>query len=298
MDTIQFLKKLENDVRAVSDDMELVERVKRLEDVMRVYDGPDKVVTSAELLKIISERPEEVKYMTKFSKLDKILGGFREQQVVVIAAPTKNGKTTFAMELTKDFSEQNVLWFPFEESAEELIRKFIERKQEVPHFVTPMTIKHRTLTWIEERLIESVVKHNTKIVFIDHLHFIVPFTGDRTDQEIGRVMRELKRIAKQLNVVIFLIAHLKKTNMTLQPSLDDLRDSSFIAQEADTVLMLWRNTKRQDGKIVVSNEVCVSVQANRRTGTTGNVDMVFVDNGLLEKTNAYDEAEKEYEDEY
>jgi replicative DNA helicase len=76
---------------------------------------------------------------------------------------------------------------------------------------------------------------------------------------------------------------LKKTEMVSQPTLEDLRDSSFIAQEADTVMMLWRQTEKINGEVVISNNVNLSVQANRRTGKTGNVRMVFIDGHFVEQ---------------
>lgn len=294
MDLSNFLRDLEKEITQIDKDIEKTDKVRRLEEVLRIYEGPDRVVTSEELVEMIKSRPEEKKYHTRLHGLNKILDGFREQQLVVIAAQTKNGKTTFAVELTKDLQEFNPLWFPFEESAEELLRKFIERGHQPPHFVTPVVLRNRTLQWIEERIIESVVKYDSKIVFIDHLHFIVPFSSDRIDQEIGRVMRELKRIAKQLHIVVFLIAHLKKTKMDMQPSLEDLRDSSFVAQEADTVILLWRETKRDHGEIITTNNVNVSVQANRRTGRTGNIKLVYTDGGMVETD--WSRTNEEYDD--
>ena len=283
MEINTFLHDLEKELYQVERDIETIDKVKRLESVLKTYEGPDKVVTSEELAELIKQRPEETKYHSRFKGLNDILDGFREGQLIVIAAPTKMGKTTFAIELTKDLQQYNPLWFPFEETAEELIRKFLERDMKPPHFVTPVILKQRGLNWIEERIVESVVKYDSKIVFIDHLHFIVSFSSDRVDQEIGKTMRELKRMAKQLRVVIVLIAHLKKTRTDEHPSLEDLRDSSFVAQEADTVILLWRETKKRNGEWVISNNVNVSVQANRRTGRTGNIKMVYTPHGGMEE---------------
>jgi replicative DNA helicase len=96
-------------------------------------------------------------------------------------------------------------------------------------------------------------------------------------------MRALKTMAKKWNIVIFLIAHLKKTRLDTAPDLEDLRDSSFIAQESDTVIILWREATRGRGEVVITDNVTVSVQANRRTGKTGNVKMVFKDGHFYEQ---------------
>jgi replicative DNA helicase len=114
-----------------------------------------------------------------------------------------------------------------------------------------------------------------KVEFIDHLHFIVPFSAERQDLRIGETMRALKQLAEKWNMLIILIADLKKTRVDRAPDLEDLRDSSFIAQESDTVILLWRESIRTDREVVITDNVTVSVQANRRTGKTGNVKMVF-----------------------
>lgn len=81
-----------------------------------------------------------------------------------------------------------------------------------------------------------------------------------TSLQIGQVIRTLKRIAISLNQVIFLMAH---TNNRVTPdgemSYFQIRDSSFISQESDSVLMIRRSLKN---KI----ESFVSVEFHRRTG--------------------------------
>lgn len=248
---------------------------KKLEKVYESYIGEDKVVSSLDIAEAMKKKPPVPTIKTGLSKLDEIIGGFTPKQLIVIAAPTKNGKTSFCIELTIRLKDRKPLWVPFEEPAEELIQKFLDRNEDPPLFYTPEKITGNTTSWLEKKIIESKVKYGTGIVFIDHLHFIVPFTSERQDLMIGQTMRELKRIAKEWDVVIFIISHLKKTRLDLNPDLEDLRDSSFTAQEADTVIMLWRKTRRENGEVVITDETNISVQANRRTGKTGNVPMKF-----------------------
>ena len=281
---VDFLKGVEKDIAKIDEQVKRMEAQERLEEAMRVYTGDDMLISSLDILKRIQTEPEEERFETGIKGLDTILKGFRKNQLIVLAAPTKSGKTSFCVELTIRLENLNPVWVPFEESAEELVRKFHERNEQPPLFYTPQNITGNTTVWIEKRVIEGKVKYGSKIFFIDHLHFIVPFSSDRLDTRIGQAMRELKAIAKKHEVIIVLVAHLKKTNMTLSPTLEDLRDSSFIAQEADTVMMLWRKTHRDDdGEMVIGNETLLSVQANRRTGSTGNVKLIFDKGRFLEK---------------
>lgn len=281
---IDFLQELADEVRQIDEEHKRLEAAARLEEAMRVYTGEDMLVSSLDILKRLQTEPEEERFESGIEGLDKILRGFRKNQLIVLAAPTKSGKTSFCVELTIRLEHLNPVWVPFEESAEELIRKFQERGEQPPLFYTPQNITGNTTSWIEKRVVEGKVKYGSKIFFIDHLHFIVPFSSDRLDTRIGQAMRELKQLAKKHEVIIVLVAHLKKTNMIVSPTLEDLRDSSFIAQEADTVMMLWRKTYRDDdGEMIISNETLLSVQANRRTGTTGNVKLVFDKGRFVEK---------------
>lgn len=286
-----FIKRLSVEIKASKEDSVKEEALVRLSELYSTYTGEDQLISSEDLVEKIKLQPPEIAHHSGFTRLDGILGGFRPKQLVVVSAATKSGKTSFCIDLTERFKEQQPLWLPFEESAEELIQKFLDRGEQPPHFYTPEKITGNTLLWLEKRVIEAKAKYDTKIVFIDHLHFIVPFTSERQDLAIGMAMRELKRMARTWNVTIFLIAHIKKIRMEAMPQLEDLRDSSFIAQEADTVIMLWRKAEKVKGRLVITDTVNVSVQANRRSGKTGNVGFLFENGHFKELDQAVEDLE-------
>ena len=279
----KFIDDIEKTIHKQTETVEKAEQLERIKELARRYQGEDEVISSYEILERLKNRKDELKIISGWGGLDNILNGFRLNQVITISAQTKSGKTSLCIDLTSRLKDYNPLWLPFEEGADELIQKFLDRKETPPLFFTPENITGNTLLWVEKKIIESIAKYNTKIVFIDHLHFIVPFTAERQDLAIGRAMRTLKQIAKRWNICIFLIAHLKKTRIESQPSLEDLRDSSFVAQESDTVIILYRQQKRVKGQIIITDNVNLSVQANRRTGKTGNVKMIFKDGHFYEQ---------------
>lgn len=286
----QFIKDLSNEVKEETNP-EVSNRIIQLQNTAEEYAGEDRMVSSLEIAEDLKTREPQPVISTGFSDLDKILTGFKETQLIVVSAATKSGKTSFCMDMTLHMKDYNPAWFPFEEPAEELIQKILDRGEQPPLFFTPKHITGNTVTWIEKKIIEARAKYDTRIVFIDHLHFIVEM-GDNVSQQIGKTMRELKRIAKQWDVAIVLIAHLKKTRMEEQPTLEDLRDSSFIAQEADTVLLLYRDAKKINGQVEITNNVNVSVQANRLTGKTGNVQFVFENGKFIQKDWERDEIDE------
>ena len=291
----KFIQHLQKEIETTEGDYLKADAIERLKEAAASYYGEDKVISSHDLYESIKNRPPEKGIFTGYKDIDDILGGFRKKQLVVISAATKSGKTSFCIEITSRIKEESPLWLPFEEPAEELIMKFHERGEQPPLFYTPEKMTGNTMLWIEKKIVESKAKYGTNVVFIDHLHFIIQLKSERLDTDIGITMRELKRIAKQWDVVIVLIAHMKKSKMEIRPELEDLRDSSFIAQEADTVIMLWRETKKEKGDIIITNNVNVSIQANRRNGKTGNVKMIF-QNGrfILDDWTKRDEDENKH----
>lgn len=272
---IESLGKEINKMEVASDKEEAL---LRLQEIAKAYEGEDKVISSLDIAKDLKERPPQQGILTGFTGLDSILGGFTTKQLIVLAGITKHGKTSFAVELTIRQVEENPLWLPFEEAATELIQKFLDKGEEPPLFFTPQQLKENTMLWMEKKIVESKAKFGTKVVFIDHLGFIIP-RSDNEALEIGRVMRSLKGLAKKWDVVIVVLAHLTKTQLDKHPNLEDLRGSAAIGQEADTVMFIWRETTKnyKTGEITISNRTNLSVQANRRTGKTGNIKLVFDD---------------------
>lgn len=287
MDPLEIKKltaSLTKELHSIKDETDREEALIRLQDIAKTYGGEDKVISSLEIAQNLSERPAQYQMMSGIDGLDSILGGFRLKQLVVLSGVTKHGKTSFAIDLTSRVKNEAPMWLPFEEPAEEIIQKFLDRGEDPPLFYSPTFMPNNTMLWIEQKIIESKAKYNTKILFIDHLGFILP-RKDQLAQEIGFVMRDLKGLAKKWDVCIVLLSHLKKVEISKNPNLEDIRDSSSIAQEADTVIFIWRNTTKdpKSGEITITNEVNVSVQANRRTGKTGNVKMVYANGKFFEE---------------
>lgn len=296
----KIIIKLQNEIVKTQKIGEQANSLVRLKEIAKVYRGEDRIIPFSEIADRIRNEKEETRVMSGFKGLDDLLKGFRPQQLIVVSALTKSGKTQFCMDLTCKMREQNPLWFPFEESAEELIRKFLERKEEPPHAFTPENMTGKAIEWLESKIVESIAKYDTKIVFIDQLDFIVSMLGENHALNVGQTMRDLKGLAKKWNVIIFIICHLTKTRMDTQPTLEDLKGSSSIGQEADTVILLWRESKRHNREMVITDNVNVSVQANRRTGKTGNVKMVYENGKFIEKewkNYEQEELENEFYDE-
>jgi len=269
-----LLKKIEKELALVKDEKERISQAKRLKELWEKYEGDDKIISSKDLKEEIEaeRKKDHLKIYTKIPRLDRIIDGFREGNLVVVSGPTKQGKTTLCQTFTIEFAKQdmNSLWFSYEVPMFEFMEKFGDNP---PLFYLPKQLKGNTMTWLEERIVESIAKFNTKVIFIDHLHYIVDMNAQNQNMslQIGSVMRTLKKIALKYSIVIFIVAHMKHIKLTSEPDLEDLRDSSFIGQEADIVLMMWRLKLDNDE---MSNESNLVIRAHRRTGETGKINLI------------------------
>jgi replicative DNA helicase len=140
------------------------------------------------------------------------------------------------------------------------------------------------MTWIESRVVEGIAKFGIKAVFIDHLHYLFDLSKIKSPSlELGAVVRSLKLLANRRGVMVFLVAHIGKKDSKEQVTIDHIRDSSFVSQEADYVLMLQRKaTVDFDGNRNYENETALKVEKNRRNGRLGRVMVQLIDNKFVE----------------
>jgi len=258
-------------------------------DELQKYEGADRVISSHEMKESLKSKPEVPRVKLNFPSLDKKMEGLEPGELNVISGPTKEGKTTLAQTFTANLIKKDIksLWFTYELPA----KQFLEKFPELPLFYLPRQLPSYALEWIEKKIIEAKLKYGVKAVFIDHLHYLVPFSKVvNMSLVIGGVMRELKRLAREHEVMIFLIAHTQKIKINQEPSLSDIRDSSFISQEADFVLMIWRlYEKDKKGDLISTNQGKIKLAANRRTGEVVYLKIQLVDNLFAE----LDEKRKE-----
>lgn len=217
-------------------------KIEELEKFMN-YSGPDRVVHWEEYLKEKEKNTGRIeRFSTGLSELDQSLDGLCPGEVVVISGLTGNGKTLFAKTLIRNMCLDRIstTCLSYEVMASEFLRSFKNDKISEALLYIPIELKTGAIPWIEERILEAKVKYNNKIILIDHLHYIVDMRTDKMTQNIGAAMRQLKEIAIKHEQVVLLIAHQEKLKDDKEPGIETLRDSSFVGQEADIVLIVHR----------------------------------------------------------
>lgn len=94
-----------------------------------------------------------------------------------------------------------------------------------------------TLEGVCKTIKAAVQRYGCRVVVFDNLHFLV--RSDNVKDEIGRVTRTFKLLAESLNIMFVLIVHPRKIG-TKEPTPDDLKDSSSIFQDLDTLIFVHR----------------------------------------------------------
>lgn len=274
-------------------DLPLKDLYKKEEELFE-YKGADRVVPASELKAELSLTDESIfKFKTGIKTLDRILDGVECGELILLTGLTGEGKSTLMMTLTNNMAEQGAksCWFTLEVTPRQFLKKMTSRTDNLPEFYMPKENTENTLTWIEERIIESNVKYNTKVVFIDHLNAIFSleqFKGNLS-LEIGDMVAKIKDMAIKHNQIIFLVAHCKDPVDNKEPTKHSIRDSGMIIRLADTILGIWRirnDAKPDDDRLreirEEDNQAKIRIWKNRRMGKLGTFFVEHKDHYLTE----------------
>ena len=210
---------------------------------------------------------------TGFPVLDKILWGMRKSQMLVLGARAGVGKTAFALNIIDNVAVKqqgkNVLFFSIEMPKTEIIRRLYSIESQVDNYSIKsgkeidkakfgrIKMAQEKLDkgnlWIDDTSSITVPLMQTKamqlkrkqgldLVVIDYLSLIQPTmrTGNKW-LDIGEIARNLKLMARKLDVPVIVLAQLNRALDTAErrPTLADLSDSSEIEKNADVVLFLY-----------------------------------------------------------
>lgn len=234
----------------------------------------DKIISSWELREKVVDEPV-IKYYCGTQAIDNLFEGFEAGELITLSGPTKHGKTTLFQMLTSGFYKNNIfcLWFAYEVPPKQLIRRF----KDLPLFYFPERLKGRIMDYFDKKISEAVKKYGTRIIFMDHLHYLLDMAqGKNMSIQIGQIIRGLKQLAIKYNIVIFLAAHTTKLMTEREPSAEDIRDSSFVGQESDAVMILWRTKGAPD-------ESRLKLEYHRRIGLINHIiHLKYIDKELRE----------------
>lgn len=212
----------------------------------------------------------------------------------VIAARPACGKTSFALNLMNDLSvEYKCVYFNMEMTEKEIYQRLVSINSSIPinrfnqmdkhesekmkQFIKPFS-KKRIKVINGSKSIRSIRKILVKeqrdghvIAFVDHVGYVKTERSNLSDTErIGEVVRELQLMTKDLDITIFLLAHINRQG-TASPDMNCLKDSGELEQSAHVVMML-HNTSEDLADMTPQIELIVG---KNRSGRAGKMLMEF-----------------------
>ena len=247
--------------------------------------------------------PDREKYVgisSGFSYLDTKTSGLNNSDLILIAARPAMGKTAFALNIAQNVAKNNpdkqVCIFSLEMPREQLAARFLSSASQVDSYklrtgrltgddwvrlasgasyLAGMPIYIDDTANITVQQIHSKLRRmkNLGLVVIDYLGLIG--TTLRTENRVtivGEITRQLKIMAKRLNVPVILLSQLSRgpeSRTDKRPMLSDLRESGSIEQDADIVLFLYRDAYYHKESQKPNEAECIV--AKNRHGETGTV---------------------------
>lgn len=243
---------------------------------------------------------------TGFYDLDKLIGGFRKGDLVILAGRPSMGKTALALNLANHFAQTNNVAFNSLEMSNfqlnlrllssltkiefnKLINGYFNESETRDIMIASAQFKNIYLDDtpsldifdLEGKMKRLKIEHNIDILIVDYLQLLTDKTKDVREQEISSVSRRLKGIAKELNIVVIALAQMNRgveARTNKRPMLSDLRESGAIEQDADLVLFIHRPayygiTILEDG--TQTNNLAQLIVAKNRNGLVGEIKLLF-----------------------
>ncbi len=249
-------------------------------------------------------------YPTSFADLDSYTGGFQPGSLNIIAARPSMGKTAFALNIAQfggGEANQPVLIFSLEMSSEQLVKRMLAAESginlsqllagtfdtsafEIVREACDVLAKRNI--FINDSSDITIMDFRTKcrrfktryseigLIIVDYLQLMT--TGDRTEgrqQEVSDISRMLKVTARELECPIIALSQLSRAaeqRTEKKPQLSDLRDSGAIEQDADVVMLMFREDyyTENENNDLEDSKADIRIAKNRN-GSTGVFHLTF-----------------------
>ncbi|HAS19286.1 MAG TPA: replicative DNA helicase [Flavobacteriaceae bacterium] len=267
-----------------------------------------------------------------FDKLDKLTSGWQPSDLIIVAARPGMGKTALTLSMARNIAvnnNQGVAFFSLEMSSVQLITRLISSETGLSseklrtgklekHEWEQLNVKVKALEtaplFIDDTPSLSIFdlrakarrlasQHGIKLIIVDYLQLMTAGTsqkgGGNREQEISAISRNLKALAKELEVPVIALSQLSRAVETRsggskRPLLSDLRESGAIEQDADIVSFIYRPEyygmlEWDDDERSPSQGQAEFIVAKHRNGGLDNIRMKFIGHlGKFEDLDTFD----------
>ena len=306
-DVFDLLDKAESGLYEITD-KHLRKNFKSLQDVL--------VKTMSEIDEARKKTEDLTGVPSGFKGLDQLTSGWQKTDLIILAARPSVGKTAFCLNLALNAALNPgkafpVAFFSLEMGAGQIVKRLlscitdvrlesITRGKMAEHEFIQMSQRMTKLAqakiYIDDQAALNIFelrakarrlkqKHDIQMIIIDYLQLMQGNTdkGGNREQEISKISRDLKALAKELEVPIIALSQLNRSVETRKeskiPQLSDLRESGAIEQDADMVMFLYRPeyhgiTNDEMGQ-TIEGETHIHI-AKHRNGSTGMEKVRFI----------------------
>ncbi len=263
------------------------------EAIISVYDRLQKLAGS--------EKENYLGVPTGFTRLDTLITGLNDSDLVLLAARPAMGKTSFALNIAANVAKKTgkqVAIFSLEMSKEQLVSRLLSSEALISSYnlrtgelsadewvklASSAEILSQTQIYLDDTPGITVAEMKAKLrrlknlglVVIDYLQLMS--TGRRDGnrvQEISEITRNLKIMAKELDVPVLTLSQLSRgpdSRTEHRPLLSDLRESGSIEQDADIVMFLYREAYYE--KESDKQHIAECIVAKNRHGEASTVEL-------------------------
>jgi len=246
---------------------------------------------------------------TGFIDLDRLLMGLQPSDFIIIAGRPGTGKTAFMLSAAKNAAQihkKHVAVFSLEMSNEQLVQRLIAQETGIDSqrlrtgklnedewalFTHSIEVLSDTRIFLDDTPALTPLQLRTKcrrlhlefqldLILVDYLQLMS--SGSRVEnrvQEVSYISRNLKVLARELNVPVLAAAQLSRAveqRADKEPQLSDLRESGSLEQDADIVMFIHR-PELYDKDTLKKNIAQIKI-AKHRNGPIGTVELVFRNN--------------------
>jgi len=240
---------------------------------------------------------------TGFDSIDKLLNGLRNGTLTVIAGRPSMGKSTLAMNFANNISKnKSVLFYSLEMTQVQLMMKIVSSETDIPLWKVErnqltedendrwykalakagdknMTIIDKGGISAEDIVVKARQLHGEKelgVIIVDYLQ-IMKYDKSKEVSELGNITRELKYLSKELDIPVILLSQLSRGveyRGNKRPLMSDLRSSGEIEQDADVIIMCYRD-EYYTKEASTEKGMAEIIIAKNRMGQSGFVQCKF-----------------------
>ena len=288
------------------------------------------VIEAKKRIEEISKRDGLSGVSTGFEKLDKLTSGWQPSDLIIIAARPGMGKTALTLSMARNIAVTKqipVAFFSLEMSSVQLITRLISAEtglsseklrtgkladHEWQQLNVKVTDLEKAPLFIDDTPSLSIFdlrakarrlssQHGIKLIVVDYLQLMTAGTSTKSgnrEQEISTISRNLKALAKELNIPVIALSQLSRAvetrGGTKRPMLSDLRESGAIEQDADIVSFIYRPEyynidEWDDDERSPSEGQAELIIAKHRNGGLDNIRLKFIGHlGKFEDLDSFD----------